>query len=198
VGASGTIGRAVHHQLAESHDVVAASRSQCQLKVDLADTASIAALFDQIEPVDAIVCTAGAGEVRPLAELTDDDYRRAIDVQLMGQINLFRQGLPRLTDGGSVTLTSGAAAQHSFPGAAAIGMACAGLERFVAFAGEELQGVRLNVVSPIIVKESLEQMNLPTEHGVSADDTAKAYLAAVEGSMHGARIETKPTVGGGR
>lgn len=172
--------------------MVPASRSQSELRVDLADRESIEALLEQVGPVDAIVCTAGDGRVRPISELTDDDFRRAIDIQLMGQIHLFRHGVRHLRDDGSVTLTSGMAARQHFPGAAAIGMACAGLERFVCSAGEELRGVRLNVVSPAIVKESLEQLGLPAAGGVSADDTARAYLAAVDGSMHGSRIETTP------
>ncbi len=195
IGAGGTIGRAVHRRLAERHDVVAAGRSRSPHRVDLADPASIDALLDEVGPLDAIVSTAGDGRVAPLSELTDEDFRRATDVQLMGQVELVRRGVRRLRDGGSVTLTSGMAGRMNFPGAAAIAMACAGLERFVVAAASELEGVRLNVVSPAIVRESLEQMGLPPDGGVSADDTAKAYVAAVEGTMHGVRIETRPADG---
>ncbi len=195
VGATGTIGTAVHNRLAKTYDVVPASRANSELKVDLGDSDSIEALFERVGPLDAIVSTAGEGQVRPLLQLTDADYGRATDVQLMGQINLFRKGVGLLREGGSVTLTSGLAARQPFPGAAAIGMACAGLERFVASAATELEGVRINVVAPSIVRESLEQMGLPTDGGVSAEDTAEAYLAAVEGTMHGTVIETAPSAG---
>jgi enoyl-[acyl-carrier-protein] reductase (NADH) len=128
--------------------------------------------------------------VRPVTQLTDADYHRATQVQLMGQINVFRHGQGNLTTGGSVTLTSGEAARLAFPGAAAIAMACARLERFVAAAGPELDGVRLNVVSPSIVQESLAAMGLSGDMGVSAADTAKAYVAAVHGTMNGERLST--------
>jgi len=53
------------------------------------------------------------------------------------------------------------------PDTSAISMACAAIEAFVKAAALELQDIRLNVVSPIFVKESMAQMGLPTEGGLS-------------------------------
>ena len=57
IGATGTIGKAVADALAVRHDVVRASRSG-QPSVDIQDVASVSALFDQIQPVDAVVLCA--------------------------------------------------------------------------------------------------------------------------------------------
>src|SRR5690606_21343414 len=84
IGATGTIGRAVVDALSPRHDVVAASRSS-NPSVDIADAASIRALFASVGHVDAVVCAAGAARFAPLAELTDDDFAFSIANKLMGQ-----------------------------------------------------------------------------------------------------------------
>ncbi len=190
VGASGVIGSAVANALSGEHQVIAASRSTGDVNVDLSDPTSIRAMFARIGPLDAIISAAGEAEIKPLHALTDQDYERATGMQLMGQINLFRYGKDSLVPGGSVTLTSGAASKYNFPGAVAIGMACAGLERFADAAAHELTDLRLNIVSPVSVTESMEKLGWPTEGTISAADTAKSYLAAINGSMNGQTLNT--------
>jgi len=190
VGASGVIGSAVVKALSSKHQVITASRSGGDVKVDLSKPESIRAMFAQIGQVDAIISAAGEAEIKPLDALTDQDYDRASGMQLMGQINLFRYGRNSIAPGGSVTLTSGIASKINFQGAAAIGMACAGLERFTDAASQELTDIRLNVVSPVSVTESMEKLGWPTEGTISATDTAKSYLAALNGTMNGQTLST--------
>ncbi len=45
--------------------------------------------------------------------------------------------------------------------------------------------MRINAVSPIFVKETMAMMGMDTKDGLSAKDTAKAYVAAVTGTMSG-------------
>jgi NAD(P)-dependent dehydrogenase (short-subunit alcohol dehydrogenase family) len=72
------------------------------------------------------------------------------------------------------------------PGSAAVSLVNAGLEGFVRAAGLEMQrGVRVNVVSPPWVKETLRAMKMDESHGLAAADVAKAYVAAVEGGANG-------------
>ncbi|MGO4305556.1 hypothetical protein [Cupriavidus sp. RAF12] len=58
----------------------------------------------------------------------------------MGQVNLVRYGVPYITQGGSITLTSGALAQHPVPGGAAVSTVNAGIEAFGRAAALELKG----------------------------------------------------------
>ena len=185
IGASGVIGSAIRNALADQHEVVTAGSRSGDITVDLGDPASIRAMFDAVGPLDAVIAAAGNGVVRPLDELTDLDFDRAVGVQMMGQVNLIRFGRKALREGGSITLTTGPASSIDFPGAAAIAMALAGLERFVGAAAGELHGLRVNIVSPIYVKETMAKLGMPSEGGLSAADTAKAYLAALNGDMHG-------------
>jgi hypothetical protein len=111
VGASGTLGRAVHAELVQGHDVLAASRSG-KLKVDITDSVSIRRLFKKTGKVDAIVCAAGKVHFGALAEMTEELYAIGLRDKLMGQINLALIGRDYLNDGGSITLIAGILAEQ--------------------------------------------------------------------------------------
>ena len=186
IGGSGTIGSAVAAALAAGHEVVTASRSSDRLRVDISDPASIEAMFRQAGPFDALVSTAGSARFNPLAELTDDDFLFSLKNKLMGQVNLVRIGQRFISDNGSFTLTSGVLARLPMPGSCAISMVNAGLEGFIRAAQLELgRGIRINVVSPVWVSETLAKLGRDPASGLSAELTARAYLASVEGSMKG-------------
>ena len=190
IGASGMIGRAVTPALSQDHDVLTASRSSGDFQVDISDPDSLRALFASTGPLDAIVSLAGGGVMAPLSSMSDDDFDRTLDTQMKGQLNVLRLGLEVVAPGGCITLTSGAAAQNPMPSTSAIAASCAAIEAFTRTAATEVEQVRLNVVSPIFVKESMALFGLPTESGLSAADTAKSYLAAVTGTMHGQVLAT--------
>lgn len=186
VGASGTIGRAVVAALEGRHTIVPASRHSPAAPVDIESPASIAALYRQVGMVDAVVSAAGDARFAPLAELKDGDFEFSIANKLMGQVNLVRLGFANVADGGSFTLTSGVLARSPMVGSAAISLVNAGLEGFVrAAALEAPRGIRVNVVSPPWVTETLRARKMDEAHGMAARDVAKAYVAAVEGRANG-------------
>jgi NAD(P)-dependent dehydrogenase (short-subunit alcohol dehydrogenase family) len=191
VGATGTIGKAVAEALEGKHEVVRVSRRGA-VQADLEDAASIARLFGTVKDVDAVVCCAGSAVFKPLAELTDADFQVGIRSKLMGQVNLARAALRYLRDGGSVTLTSGVLAREPQPGSAAISLVNAGVEAFVAAAAIEApRGIRVNVVSPPWISETLAAMRMDPAGGIPAAACAKAYVAAVEGNDRGKTIDAR-------
>ncbi len=193
IGATGTIGSAVATALsARGHTVVAASRKSGEVRVDVDDPASVRTLFERVGELDAVVSCAGNVAFKPLAALTDDDFAMSLRSKLMGQVNVTRRALATLRDGGSVTLTSGVLAQSPVPGSAAVSLVNAGVEGFTrAAALEATRGIRVNVVSPPWVKETLEKLKMDPAAGLPAADVAKAYVAAVEGRQSGAVIAAK-------
>jgi len=189
IGASGTIGQAVAKALGAEHEVIAANYSGTGFTVDIGNQASIRALLEQVGKVDAIVSTAGLANFAPLNQLTDGDYELALNNKLMGQISLMRLGKEYLNEGGSVTLTSGVLAREPMPGSSVISMANGALESYVKASALELEDIRFNVVAPVFVKETMAMMGMDTDGGLSADDTAKAYVTAVTGAMHGQTLD---------
>jgi NAD(P)-dependent dehydrogenase (short-subunit alcohol dehydrogenase family) len=197
IGASGTIGRAVVKLLKQKHEVVAVSRSAGDHRADITNKASLETALGAIGKVDAIVSTAGGAVFKPLAALTDADFEKSLHDKLMGQVNVVRVGAPHILPGGSITLTSGILAQHPIPGSAAISLVNAGLEGFVRAAALELKAanVRVNVVSPPWVKETLVALKMDPAPGMPADDVAKAYAQSVESAASGEVIDARKAVG---
>jgi NAD(P)-dependent dehydrogenase (short-subunit alcohol dehydrogenase family) len=195
IGATGTIGGAVVKLLRQRHQVIAVSRSSGDYRADITDKASIETALRAIGKVDAIVSAAGSAVFKPLTALTDSDFDKSLQDKLMGQVNVVRAGAQYIQSGGSITLTSGILAQEPMPGSAAISLVNAGLEGFGRAAALELQSakVRVNVVSPPWVRETLVALNMNPSSGLPADEVAKAYAQSVEGSASGEIIDARKT-----
>lgn len=189
IGATGTIGKAVAARLGGEHEVVSAAFSGGDVQVDLGSSESIQAMYETVGKVDAVVSTAGLANFAPLHALSDDDFQLALSNKLMGQLNLLRLGMKYVNQGGSITLTSGVLSRQPMPGSASVSMVNGALESFVKAAALELDKLRLNVVAPAFVKETMAMMGMDTAGGVSAADTAIAYEAAVTGNMHGQTLD---------
>jgi NAD(P)-dependent dehydrogenase (short-subunit alcohol dehydrogenase family) len=189
IGASGTIGKEIARALSDRHDVIQASRHKSHESVDITNQQSIRDLFSRVDRVDAIVSAAGNAAFKPLAELTDADFDFSLGDKLMGQVNIVRFGFEHVADKGSITLTSGILAQKPAPATAAISLVNAGLEGFTrAAALEAPRGIRVNIVSPPWVTETLKALGMPTAGGLPAAVVARSYVESIEGKMTGAVI----------
>ena len=186
IGGTGTIGSAVYKCLSGSHDVIRGTRTGGELQVDMSSSASIRKMFEQSGRVDALVCAAGQARFAPFSELSEEDFAFTLANKLMGQVNLVRIGSEFISDGGSFTLTSGILAQQPIPGSSVISLVNAGLEGFARAAALELpRGIRINVVSPPWVRETLERMGRDPAPGMPVEQVAKAYRESVEGTRSG-------------
>jgi NAD(P)-dependent dehydrogenase (short-subunit alcohol dehydrogenase family) len=195
IGPHGTIGREIVKALSADHEadheVVGASRSNADVDVDITDPASIRAMYAKVGKIDAVISAAGSGAWKPLDALTDEDFARSLGYKLMGQVNVIRYGFAHVTDGGSFTTTSGILARAPMPGGAAISLVNCGLEGFTrAAALEAPRGIRVNVVSPPWVTETLVAMgSTDLSHGLPAATVAQAYVRSVMGKETGQVIE---------
>ncbi len=192
VGASGTLGQAVARHLGQQHDILAAGRRSGSLRVDLTDDASVRELFAQTGPVDAVISTTGKLHFGPLQQMTPEQFNVGLQDKLLGQVRLALSAQHHLNAGGSITLTSGiVSAQPIRDGANATAVNHA-LEGFVRAAALELlpRGLRINVVSPNVLVESMEAYGpyFPGFEAVTAQRAALAFQRAVEGIQSGETI----------
>ncbi len=191
VGATGTIGAAVARALSPEHEIVGVHRGSTP-PVDIVQPSSIKAMFQAIGQVDAIVSAAGDAAFRPLRELSDADFQLSLTSKLMGQVNLVRVGLDYLRDHGSITLTSGVLSSHPMPGSAAVSLVNAALEAFGrAAALEAPRHIRVNVVSPPWVTDTLARLGMDTSIGLTPEQVAALYVKSVTGAQTGEVIEAK-------
>ncbi len=187
IGASGTIGQAVVRHLSQRHEVIEAGRSAA-LSVDMRDIASVRALFGRIGQVDHVIVAAGEVAFGPLGELRPEDFATGLGSKLMGQIHVAQVAQQHLRDGGSITLTSGILSDMPIRGGAVATTVNQALHGYVLAAAIELpRGLRINVVNPTVLEESLPTYG-PFFLGVEAAPGARvalAYSRSVEGAQTG-------------
>nr|WP_315394937.1 short chain dehydrogenase [uncultured Duganella sp.] len=188
IGATGTIGSAVAAELGRRHDIVGVGTRSGQYQADIADMAQVRAMFARVGKVDAVVVAAGALHVGPFDELRPEHFHIGLASKLMGQVNVALAARDYLNDGGSITLTSGVDTDHPIRGAVAASTANAAVVGFVRGAAIELpRGLRINVVSPTVLEESMPVFG-PLFVGfepIAGKRAALAYARSVDGAQTG-------------
>jgi NAD(P)-dependent dehydrogenase (short-subunit alcohol dehydrogenase family) len=193
VGASGTLGQAVAAELGQRHDIITAGRHGGDVRLDIADPASIVAALARVGPLDAVACAAGSVTFRPLgdiapASVTDSVFALGLASKLLGQVNLALAARETLRDGGSITLVSGILADVPIASGASASMVNGALEAFARAAAIELpRQLRINVVSPNVLVESMTAFGTMFRgfEAVPAARAALAYSHSIEGMQTG-------------
>ena len=183
VGASGRIGKEVDKALSVSHDIVRVGSRSGDVQSDYTIPESVREMFEKIGDFDALISVIGGDSIfKPFANLDDDDFRYGFERKFLGQIRFLKIGESFVRDNGSFVFTSGFLSQYPNPASIATGPLNAAVNAFVKNTASLLtRGIRINVVSPApIVEPGQEGKGL-----VTAAETAKSYVEAVEGNMTG-------------
>jgi len=190
IGGTGTIGKAVVNELDERHDVVVVGNQRGDFQCEITSSESIQNLFSEVGPFDALVITTGKIHFADFSEMSEEEYYVGIKSKLMGQVNLVRIGSKFINDNGSFTLTSGILSVDPIRMGSSAAMVNAAIDGFVKGAAIELpRGIRINVVSPTVLKESIDKYEdfFRGYEPVHASRVALAYSKSVEGLQTGQR-----------
>ncbi len=188
VGGTGTIGRKVSEHFLRKHEVIIGGRSSGDVRVDIADSPSIAAMFAAVGQVDAVVCVAGEAKWAAFESMTEEDFWIGLRSKLMGQVNLVRLGRDYVNPGGSFTLTTGILADHPVDLTTSAAMVNGGIHSFVKAAALELDdGIRINVVSPGLVEDAVDRYEayFPGHNPIPMNKAVNGYVRSVEGKGTG-------------
>lgn len=189
VGASGTLGSHITRTFESDHEIVAISRTNSSITMDMTDSTSIEAMFTHIGNFDALICAAGGGHMGPFSTTSEDDFYKGIKSKMMGQINLVLTGQHFIREGGSFTLTTGILSDDPIRNGANLTTINAAVNGFVLAASGELlrKGVRVNAVSPGLLQDSAEALGdyFPGHTPVKADRVMDAYKKSVLGTCTG-------------
>jgi NAD(P)-dependent dehydrogenase (short-subunit alcohol dehydrogenase family) len=163
--------------------------------VDLTDVAALAQLALDLGELDHLVFTAGESlELAPLADLTPELITGFFATRFVGALSAVRAFAPRLRAGGSITLTSGSAAEQPEFGALPVSI-CGAMNALTTALAVELAPIRVNAVAPGVVRtplwDALPAADRKTMYGEAAqrlpvgrigevDDVALAYVYCME------------------
>ena len=161
IGGSKGIGSAILLQQLESNIVHNISRNAPEISHPNLTHYSLDVLQDalpDIESVDTLIYCPGSINLKPIGNLSIDDFRNDFEINVIGAVKTIQKYLPGLRKGTnpSIILFSTVAAKLGMPFHASIATAKAGVEGLVKSLGAELASVvRINAIAPTITETSL-------------------------------------------
>ena len=198
-GASRGIGRAVALRLARNYDILAIARTRAALEelaremkstgadcrvadVDLRDSAAIARALKGVE-AEVVVNNAGHGPMKPLLELTPEEWHAMVDVNFNALYHVTRPLLEGMTrrGHGHVVVIGSIAGRSAFVGGTCYGGTKRAVQGFVECLNLEVRdrGVKVSVVNPGSVATEFSERNDPSWM-LSAEEVAESVAHVIE------------------
>jgi short-subunit dehydrogenase len=167
-GASKGIGRAVALRLARDYEIVAVARSEGKLEslaeeierrggacrpriVDITDAEAVVAALAGID-AQVLINNAGVGSLKPLMELTRDEWRRMVDVNFNALFDVTRALLPAMIArrSGHIVMIGSISGRSAFPGGTCYAATKHAVMAFTECLMLEVRdvGVKVSVVNP--------------------------------------------------
>jgi 3-oxoacyl-[acyl-carrier protein] reductase len=202
-GATRGIGRAIAGALLRSGAAVAicgrtsesTERAAAELKqstggevlgvaADVSNWDQAARLFDttasRFGGLDILVNNAGAGIFRPIQEMTAEDWRSTIDLNLTGVFNCCHHALPLLgkSGGGYIIQISSLAGTNAFAGGAAYNASKFGLNGFSEAIMQDLRydNIRVSYIMPGSVDTDFSPRRGGAAWKIAPEDVAEVVL----------------------
>ncbi|SDX62422.1 Short-chain dehydrogenase [Saccharopolyspora shandongensis] len=199
-GAGRGIGRAIAQRLSESGNRVALTARSAgelaeaatqlpgpalDLPADLADPQAPNRVFDAVErdwgPVEVLVLNAGTATSAPLTATTDEDWERALQINLTAPFRFLRRAVPPMVERGfgRIVVIASMAAKRGDPYVSAYTASKHGVLGLVRSAAAELArtGVTVNAVCPGFVDTPMTERtidNITAKTGRSAQQARSA------------------------
>ena len=162
------------------------------MQADLSDEESVMRLFGEIGTLDHLVFTAGEGLLlSKIVETNVATAREFFDLRYWGAFMAVKYAAARINAGGSIVLTGGIVSTRPNAGWSIGASICAAMDGFTRAMAVELAPVRVNLVSPGVIRTNLwssiaeterdafyEQVAtaLPVRHVGEAEQVAQTYI----------------------
>jgi NAD(P)-dependent dehydrogenase (short-subunit alcohol dehydrogenase family) len=189
-GGAGGIGRQIVRVLSEaghsllSCDLAHEHEGVTQRRLDVTDEAQVAALFGAEPALDAVIHCAGIGIFKPFDELTAGDWRRLLDINVIGAF-LVSQAAARTMRSGRIIHFGSVANTRALDGSAAYGASKAALAMMCKSMNHEL-GVRATFLTLGAVYTPIweSRPEFSASDMLSVDDVARVVRNIVESPLH--------------
>ena len=160
--------------------------------IDVSNEQAVANFFSELGPFDHLVFTAGDSlHLHELAATDLQQARRAFELRYWAALAAVKYGSPHIRKQGSIVLTTGIAGARPQKGWVLAASVCGTIEALTRALAIELAPIRVNAVSPGVVRTNLWQSmsaserdrlfetvgnSLPVGRIGEAHDIAQAYL----------------------
>jgi len=160
--------------------------------VDLTSEQQVKDIFEKLGAIDHLVYTAGESlQLMNIADAAIADAKKFFDLRYWGAFTAVKYASPHINVGGSITLTGGVASIRPGKGWSVAASICAAMEGFTRAMAVELAPIRVNIVSPGVVRTNLWSdmadadresfytgigNSLPVQRVGEAADIAQTYL----------------------
>lgn len=165
--------------------VSAGSQTIAPYPLDITDEEAVARCYRKIEeshgPIDLVVLSAGTWQVVSPPDLDPQAFRKSMDVNFMGVVNVLAKAVPDMMGRGTgqIAIVSSVAGYRGLPKAAAYGPTKAALINLAESLYPELKakGVSLSIVNPGFVDTPMTEVNdFPMPFLMPVDAAAEQLL----------------------
>ena len=144
------------------------------IQADVSNSSEVARMFDQAASefgsIDILVNNAGVYQSMPIEKITEAEFHREMNVNLLGPLLTIRESLKHFSSSGGSVINIGSAASRSLPPEFSIYAASkSGLDAITGVLAKELasRGIRVNSVNPgATLSEGTKEAGL---YGVGSD-----------------------------
>lgn len=140
--------------------------SGADVALDVTDEAALAAAASEIGPIDVLVNSAGiVGPNKPILETTADEWRRVLDVNVLGTVATMRTFVPGMVERGwgRVVNIASMAGKDGNPRLSVYSASKAAVIGLTKSAGKELAttGVLVNAIAPAVIATPMNDSTAP-------------------------------------
>ena len=169
-GTSGLGAASAERLRADGFTVTTVDLHRADVCADVTDEAALRRLAGEVGPVDVLINSAGiVGPNKPLLETTGEEWRRVLDVNVLGTVNTMRVFVPGMRDRGwgRVVNFASMAGKDGNPNLSVYSASKAAVIGLTKSIGKELAttGVLVNAIAPAVIATPMN------------DDTAPDVLA---------------------
>jgi NAD(P)-dependent dehydrogenase (short-subunit alcohol dehydrogenase family) len=172
------------------------------IECDITDRNAVSRMVGGVGHLDVLINNAGVGWPTPVldpAEKVDADFRRIVEVNIMGTFYVTRSAVPNMGRGGKIILTSSVMGRHALAGFAAYATTKHGVIVLTRALAMDLGpvGINVNAICPggvgtetaiALGKDILQSIN-PNLDAESLSDEEAINIAASGNAIHEGMIE---------
>jgi NAD(P)-dependent dehydrogenase (short-subunit alcohol dehydrogenase family) len=153
--------------------------------VDVSNEGAVESFFANLGAFDHLVFTAGDSlQLHQLAETDLKQARRAFELRYWSALATVKYGSRQIRKGGSVVVTTGIAGQRPQSGWVIAASVCGTIEALTRALAVELAPIRVNAVSPGVVRTNLWQSMSSSERKQLFESVGKRLPVGRVGEAH--------------